>query len=155
MNTWIDCHLQPDCLILQHSWGWYISKSMGIRLLDRQFTGREETLTWTKIGFYSQFFSDAPRNVVLTSGNALIDKWNKFEIIIKGCHRVMAVRPVLCTPPRQVDTLPKGVVLPLRMSQCFVRRINLLELHQLMTVELIQCCLDACALCDKTAVLLD
>jgi hypothetical protein len=27
---------------------------------------------------------------------------NKFELIIKGCHRVMAVRPVLCTPPRRV-----------------------------------------------------
>ena len=26
----------------------------------------------------------------------------KFELIIKGCHRVMAVRPVLCTPPRRV-----------------------------------------------------
>ena len=27
---------------------------------------------------------------------------NKFELIIKGCHCVMAVRPVLCTPPRWV-----------------------------------------------------
>ena len=27
---------------------------------------------------------------------------NKFELIVKGCHRVMAVRPVLCTPPRRV-----------------------------------------------------
>ena len=27
---------------------------------------------------------------------------NKFELIIKGCHHVMAVRPVLCTPPRRV-----------------------------------------------------
>ena len=28
---------------------------------------------------------------------------NKFELFIKGCHRVMAVRPVLCsTPPRPV-----------------------------------------------------
>ena len=27
---------------------------------------------------------------------------NKFELIIKGCRRVMAVRPVLCTPPRRV-----------------------------------------------------
>ena len=26
----------------------------------------------------------------------------KFELIIKACHHVMAVRPVLCTPPRRV-----------------------------------------------------
>ena len=42
----------------------------------------------------------------------------------------------------KLNTLSERKVLPLNVSQWIVACINLLELHQLLAVEFIQCCLD-------------
>ena len=62
---------------------------------------------YTRITNVQQFAAEAGATHIISDATAmhlvLTALEHKLELIIKGCHRVMAVtRPVLCTPPRRV-----------------------------------------------------